>query len=423
MPLETRTISNSQPRLKRLLWIGDSPHLRSGYGRVAREMCPILNKSYQVSVFGINNTEYTDLGYPVIDAQDQNSHWGFDKIVQVVNSIKPHFIVVLNDPAIVIQYLQRIKKNGEVEGTRILGYLCIDYKGIIEPHVREMETLMDGAIITSHFAEKELRKAGFEKPIYTAGHGFNQTSFYPLPLAEAKKTLGLDEDTFVIFSGNRNQPRKRLDIILRAFAQFISTRKEHKIILLMNCGMIDSGWHILEIFRRICRDIGIEQPERYLRMTTPSLQDPGVDDQSLNLFYNGSDIGVSASTGESWGLVNFEHGGVGRPQIVPNFTAFADIFTEGVIKLQAHDYMIHPISVQSVMGEGGVVDYREITRAFEKYYQNPSLRETDGKKIRNLVCSYTWDQATNDLDSALTDICDRVLDYDKEETVVKERVL
>jgi hypothetical protein len=42
--------------------------------------------------------------------------------------------------------------------------------------------------------------------------------FYPKDKKEARKELGLAEDIFICFNGQRNQPRKRMDITIAAFA-------------------------------------------------------------------------------------------------------------------------------------------------------------------------------------------------------------
>ena len=65
---------------------------------------------------------------------------------------------------------------------------------------------------------------------------------------EARKKLKLDEDLFIVFNGNRNQFRKRIDITCEAFAKFAVGKPEARMYLHM--GMKDQGWDIMPLFSR-----------------------------------------------------------------------------------------------------------------------------------------------------------------------------
>jgi len=39
--------------MKKLLWIGDDPRAKSGYGRVLKEMLPYLKEMYEVFILSI----------------------------------------------------------------------------------------------------------------------------------------------------------------------------------------------------------------------------------------------------------------------------------------------------------------------------------------------------------------------------------
>jgi glycosyltransferase involved in cell wall biosynthesis len=48
----------------------------------------------------------------------------------------------------------------------------------------------------------------------------------------------------------------------------------------------------------------------------------------MNLLYNACDVGINTSLGEGWGLCSVEQASLGVPQIVPNHSACAEIFTK-----------------------------------------------------------------------------------------------
>jgi hypothetical protein len=60
--------------------------------------------------------------------------------------------------------------------------------------------------------------------------------------------LGLKEEDFIVFNGNRNQFRKRIDITISAFAEFAKERPNAKLYLHM--GTKDQGWDVMQVFGR-----------------------------------------------------------------------------------------------------------------------------------------------------------------------------
>jgi hypothetical protein len=56
---------------------------------------------------------------------------------------------------------------------------------------------------------------GYEKPISVIPHGTDFSKFFPMDPLACRKELGVPEDAFIVFNGNRNQPRKRIDLTLK----------------------------------------------------------------------------------------------------------------------------------------------------------------------------------------------------------------
>jgi glycosyltransferase involved in cell wall biosynthesis len=145
----------------------------------------------------------------------------------------------------------------------------------------------------------------------------------------------LDEDLFIVFNGNRNQFRKRIDITIKAFAQFAVDKPEARLYLHM--GMKDQGWDVMGVFGREMSRVGLD-PNGRIIMTTQTEGPPNVEVDMLNTIYNAADVGVNTCKGEGWGLVNFEHAACGVPQVVPNHTSCKEIF-EGYGELIRCDHV------------------------------------------------------------------------------------
>ena len=147
--------------------------------------------------------------------------------------------------------------------------------------------------------------------------------FYPKDKKEARKELGLSDDIFICFNGQRNQPRKRMDITIAAFALFAVDRPDTQ--LYMHCGLKDQGWDLMPLFARKMKRNGLD-PNHRIIMTANTPQPPNVSVEMLNTIYNVADVGINTTKGGGWELVNFEHAACRVAQVVPNHTSTKEIF-------------------------------------------------------------------------------------------------
>ena len=88
----------------KLLWVGDDYRIKTGYGRVARELFSHLNKNYTIINYSIGCIGISR-DYHVIDSNDGTS-FGFIKLPLVIDTIKPNIIILLNDSKIIYGLLQ-----------------------------------------------------------------------------------------------------------------------------------------------------------------------------------------------------------------------------------------------------------------------------------------------------------------------------
>ena len=101
-----------------------------------------------------------------------------------------------------------------------------NWLGGIDPHIN----VWDSVISFTEFGAYEFLKAGINRPITVIPHGLDSGVFYPKDKKEARKELKLSEDIFICFNGQRNQPRKRIDITIAAFAQFAVGRPDTQTV-------------------------------------------------------------------------------------------------------------------------------------------------------------------------------------------------
>jgi len=314
--------------MKRILYCGDAA-VQTGFGRVAEYLIPALAKEHEVHVMATNwhgdpseMQQHCKMWPAMAHGQDP---FGSHRIASIIQTVKPDLVWVTNDIWIAINLWQQAKPLREKLGFKWFVYTPIDSYGLFPELKAQMED-WDGLATYTQFANNELVRMGYDKPIDIIGHGTDFEKFFPLDKQQCRKELGVPEDVFIVFNGNRNQPRKRVDLTLKAFIKFAKDKDDARLWL--NMGSKDLGWELIPLFKRIARDEGFD-PTSKLILTSPRFSvDNCLSIEQLNKVYNAADVGINTCIGEGWGLVNSEHGSVGVAQVVPDHTSLAEIFDE-----------------------------------------------------------------------------------------------
>jgi glycosyltransferase involved in cell wall biosynthesis len=259
-----------------------------------------------------------------------NDPFGSHRIADLVQQIKPDLIWVTNDFWIAVGYWDAIKHLKSEIGFKFYCYSPIDSYGIFSEIIPPIEE-WDGFGTYTDFGAEEMRKAGYSKKIDIIPHGVDEGKFYPMDKTKCREELGVPKDIFVVFNGNRNQPRKRIDLTIKAFIKFALDKPDARLWL--NMGKKDLGWDIVPLFRRMARDYGYDSREKLI-ITSPNFSVQNcLTVEQLNMTYNAVDVGINSCIGEGWGLVNFEHAATGVAQVVPDHTSLKEIFN-GVKKIK-----------------------------------------------------------------------------------------
>lgn len=314
--------------MAKILYCGDA-FVETGFGRVAENLLPALAESHDVTVLAVNYH-----GDPHPEARKYETYpamlhgsdpFGSHRIGELVQKLRPDIVWVTNDIWIAINLWNVVKPFKEQVGFKFFVYTPIDSYGIF-PDLLPAISEWDGVATYTEFGKREIEKIGYTKPVRVIGHGTDFSKFFPLDKAECRKALGVKEDVFIVFNGNRNQPRKRIDLTIKAFVKFAKDKDDARLWL--NMGSKDLGWDIIPLFKRVARDEGYD-PTGKLILSSPHFSVSNcLSIETLNQVYNAVDVGINTCIGEGWGLVNTEHAAVGVAQVVPDHTSLAEIFDE-----------------------------------------------------------------------------------------------
>ena len=322
----------------KLLWCGDIVAM-TGFARVTENVLSRLQEQYEIVVLSHNwwgDPTPLQSKYKMYPSSNrfQTAPFGEDRIREVVEKEKPDIVFTINDMWIINEQYKRIKDLHDQKLFKFVGYAPMDsygWTGCLDETANDW----DGVISYTEFGAHEFIRGGIRKPITIIPHGITANQFYPMDKAEARKRLNLKDDIFIVFNGNRNQFRKRIDITVEGFAKFAKDKPDTQLYLHM--GLKDQGWDIMPLFARAMQREGID-PNGRIILTAQTQGPPNVEVEFLNTIYNAVDVGVNTCKGEGWGLVSHEHAACRVAQVVPNHTSCKEIF-EGYGRLIRCDHV------------------------------------------------------------------------------------
>ena len=322
----------------KLLWVGDIVAM-TGFARVTHNVIERLKDQYEIVVLGCNwygDPDPMQEHFKIYPASNrfQQAPFGEERIREIVEREKPDVVFTINDCWIINAQYAQIADLHKSLGFKFVGYMPMDSYGWIGS-LGDTANNWDAVVSYTEFGAHEFIHGGIQKAIHVIPHGVTAGQFKPGDKIEARKKLGLKEDSFIVFNGNRNQFRKRIDITIDAFAEFAKDKPEAQLYLHM--GTKDQGWDVMAVFSREMQKRGLD-PNGRIIMTSPTAGPPSVPVEMLETIYQAVDVGVNTCKGEGWGLVNFEHAACRVAQVVPDHTSCKEIF-EGYGKLIRCDHV------------------------------------------------------------------------------------
>lgn len=312
----------------------------TGFSTVCENICEILKYNFDITVidysrqhdyvFKTNGITFT--GNPKSASEDR---FGVEKIIRVMESYD--YLFFINDIWNIDEMLTSIRMS-EKKPPNIVIYFPIDAGGHFGYWYKNMDIVTSVVTYTKFakgviseavrrdFGDKSQAEELISK-ISIIPHGVSENDFYKVDdkVSVRRELFKSDayDNAFIVINANRNQPRKRLDITMRAFAAYLKDAKVDSY-LYMHCGIIDSSIDIynyaraIGILDRLILSVPLDKPK----------QKPTLSFEQLNLVYNACDVGINTSIGEGWGLCSVEQASIGVPQIVPRHSACAEIFSE-----------------------------------------------------------------------------------------------
>jgi D-inositol-3-phosphate glycosyltransferase len=378
------------PERPHLLWVGDGPTIPSGFGTVTRHVLHHLQATWRISCLSINyfGDPAPAIAYDQYPANLGGDLHGVNRLPMLVQTLKPDLVCILGDPWVVRRFLE---KRCPVP--------TVAYCPIDSPNCQDGAALntLDLALFYTQFGAHEAREGGYRGPAQVIPHGVDLSIYHPVSTVEARRHLGLPElaGAFVVGNVNRNQPRKRLDLSISAFARWVhAQRLPPEVYLWLHAANRDRGWDL----RQLAKYYGIA--ERLILTSEQMTSFTGVKESDLKFVYSAADVQLSTTLGEGWGLSQLESMACLRPNIVPDWSALSEWAKDAAYLVPVSHTIATPERVNTI---GGVVDETRLVAALDRFYREPELRldyATRGYALAHRP-AYRWEAIAAQFDQAL----------------------
>ena len=382
-----------------ILFYGDGPPVATGFGTVSRNILLPLHDTgkYDITVLGINYWgEPHTFPFPIwpVGMNSDKDPYGRKLVQERIESSEFDILFMIQDSFIldfVKDFIPKLKYNKEFKS---IIYFPID--GTPKQDWVEAMAVADYPVTYTKFGFDECVKAfpPIKENLRIIPHGVNIKDFYPVDyrelLAFRVKYFGALSVRFIVTNVNRNQQRKDIPKTILAFKEFKKRIGEDKAVLYLHMAANDQGWKLEEVVNacglEINRDVVFPMnfgPNR------------GFPTEVLNLIYNISDVVISSTTGEGWGLAQTEAMAARVTIISPDNTACKDIVGKdrGLLVKSGHDldhFMILPMDNEILRP---VISIDDMASKLELLYKDEVLRHRLAENGMNWVCNnLVWDK-------------------------------
>jgi glycosyltransferase involved in cell wall biosynthesis len=396
----------------RILVAGDAA-VPTGFARVMEGIFRPLSDAYEIHHLGTNyRGDPHTYDWKVYPAEIGGDRWGANRVLQLVERLRPGLVFILNDIWVQHAYLNELRKMKEAPP--VVLYCPVDGGPLDAEGIAPLAgvrrcvayTEFGRGVIEAAARAQRAKDQAFDFPaVEVIPHGVDAETFRPLdapegvsPRLHARRLLfpGMDApaDRFIVLNANRNQPRKRIDTTIRGFALF-AEGKPANVHLFLHMGVEDVGWNVILLARRY----GVE--DRVL-MSSLNKVIQGVSAQQLNRVYNACDVGLNTSSAEGWGLPSFEHAATRAAQVVPRHSACAELWEGSALLVEPALSVIN----EKIRTEGWLVTPEGVAGALERLYADRGLLdEMSERAYRNATrTEYRWENISARWDALFREV-------------------
>lgn len=322
--------------------------------------------------------------YDIYPAWPGRDALGVGRLPELLPLVKPDVIVIQTNPWHVPVY-QKAIFNAGFGKTPVIGIIAVEGKNVRGDQLNHLTK----AIFWVEFARKEAIKGGLKKNVATdvIPLGVDTDVFKPGDQVAARHKLGIQsmvpDDSFIVLNVNRNQTRKRLDLTIMYFAEWIIKQKIRDAYLYMH---VLPGSTVAIDCDRLARYCGVEDR---LILAEPKDIYNGAPEEYVVAANQAADVYLTTSLGEGFGLTALEAAACAKPVIAGNYAAIAEWCEENFLLTEVESEGVMP-DVNGMIGAAPAK--ASVIEMLQEMYLSPFGRSLFGERSLRLATQprFNW---------------------------------
>lgn len=257
-----------------------------------------------------------------------------------------------------------------MEGIPFVPWFPVDHEPMPDGVYERLKRAMV-AIAYSKSGVEAAKERGLE--VEYVPHGIDTELFKPKMREVARKQIGLPQDCFIasIVAMNKGvPPRKAWPQQLQAFAEFHKKHPDSKLYLHTLMTPEVGGYNLWDLVKMLKLEDAVIVPEQFQYIA-------GYPPEFVADIYNASDVLMSATMGEGFGIPIMEAQACGTPVIIGGWTAMEELLFAGweIKRDEAVPYITQLAATQYVPSPDAILDRLE--QAYDMANEDRlALRET-----------------------------------------------
>ena len=369
----------------KIVWLSDLDIKGSGYFNISVPICEgLVKKGHEVKAIGLQYDGREHFyNFSIIPSQNLNDALAIAQ--NLYNMWKFDVFIVAIDIPIQEQIMYPMRQRSfpyigimPIEADP----LCFSWSPVLMD--------MDKVFIISEFGKQEAEKMGIQAEHLQIGI---DTNFWKMPTDDERKairkSMGFDDDTFVVLTVADNQERKNLSAAFDMMSELCHKYTNVKYVLVTKEFQF-VGWKL--------RDYALE-----LEFSDNLLIfERGMDARNLWGLYAMADVFLLPSKSEGLGMPLLEAMSVGIPCVATNCTAIAELLGDNRGYLAEYDYVY-----RDPFGNGRryLIDFESGIKLLEYLYTRKVFPDKVSDAIidraRKYVEQRTWEHAIDQVDTAI----------------------
>lgn len=243
-------------------------------------------------------------------------------------------IFILQDLGVVvpmIKYLKEIKEDKIKKKQKVFKsilYFPVDFA--LTPNLGKGLEFFDYLATYTEYGRKYVNAVNknIAHKLNVIPHGNNPENFFPLEKEKAlsfrKDYFGKNAEKFIVTNVNRNQSRKDIPNTIFGFLEFWQEHNNKSFLYLHMDEEDPMGWNLRTILNQTPLREGIDYA-----FPPKGTMSKGASVETMNAVYNASDLFLTTTVGEGWGLSITEAMACKIPIIAPDHTSVGEICNHG----------------------------------------------------------------------------------------------